>query len=142
MPRQSSIKLNAMSMPELLKLRERIQAALASKIEHEQRELQNQIDQLSALDLTGGGSRRVVSRGRPSRVSARSGRGSGRSHPLKGRTVAPKYRDPEKPSQTWAGRGQAPRWLTAYEQQGRKRDEFLIGATQAAATKGRRKKRA
>jgi DNA-binding protein H-NS len=142
MPRQSGLKLNAMSMPELLKLRERIQAALASKIEQEQRELQHQIDQLSALDLTGGGSRGAVRRGRAPRVSARSRRGDGRAHPLKGRSVAPKYRDPENPSQTWAGRGRAPRWLAAYEQQGRKRDEFLIGATQAAATKGRRRKRA
>jgi DNA-binding protein H-NS len=142
MPRQSSLKLDAMSTPELLKLRERIQAALARKIEQERRELERQIEQLSALDLTGGGSRGGVRRGRPSRVSARSRRGNGKAHPLKGRSVAPKYRDPENPSQTWAGRGQAPRWLASYEQQGRKRDEFLIGATQAAATKGRRRKRA
>ena len=141
MPRQAGLKLNAMSMPELLKLREQIQTALARKIEREREELQAQIDRLSALDLTGGGSRSGVRRGRPPRGSARSRRGNGKAHPLKGRSVAPKYRDPENPSQTWAGRGQAPRWLTAYEAQGRKRDEFLIGATQAAATKGRRRKR-
>ena len=142
MPRQAGLKLNAMSMPELLKLREQIQTALARKIEREREELQAQIDQLSALDLTGGGSRSGVRRGRPPRVSARSRRGNGKAHPLKGRSVAPKYRDPENPSQTWAGRGQAPRWLTAYEAQGRKRDEFLIGATEGAATRGRRRKRA
>jgi DNA-binding protein H-NS len=141
MPRESGFKLDAMSLPELLRLRERIQAALANKIEQERQELEQRMKH-SALDLTGGGSRGVVGRGRRSRVSARSMRGNGRANPLKGRTVAPKYRDPENPSQTWAGRGQAPRWLTAYEQQGRKRDEFLIGATQGAATKGRRKKRA
>jgi DNA-binding protein H-NS len=138
MPRQSRPKLEEMSMPELLKLRDRIQAALVSK----RAELQRQIEQLSALDTPAAGNRRVRSRGRPSRVSARSRRGNGKAHPLKGRSVAPKYRDPENLSQTWAGRGQAPRWLAAYEQQGRKRDEFLIGATQAAATKGRRRKRA
>ena len=142
MPRQAGLKLNAMSMPELLKLREQIQTALARKIEREREELQAQIDQLSALDLTGGGSRSGVRRGRPPRGSARSRRGNGKAHPLKGRSVAPKYRDPENPSQTWAGRGQAPRWLTAYEAQGRKRDEFLIGATEGAATRGRRRKRA
>jgi DNA-binding protein H-NS len=54
---------------------------------------------------------------------------------LKGRTVAPKYRDPENSSQTWAGRGQSPRWLAAYEQQGRKREEFLIGATEGPRMK-------
>ena len=139
MPRQSGFKLDAMSMPKLLQLRERIQAALASK----RAELQRQIDELSTLDTAGTGNRRVGSRGRrPQVAAARSRRGSSRAHPLKGRSVAPKYRDPENPSQTWAGRGQAPRWLTAYEAQGRKRDEFLIGATQAAAMKGRRRKRA
>ena len=61
---------------------------------------------------------------------------------LEGKTVAPKYRDPENPSQTWAGRGQAQRWLTAHEGQGRKRDEFLIGASEGAPTKGRKSKRA
>ena len=142
MPRQAGLKLNAMSMPELLKLREQIQTALARKIEREREELQAQIDQLTALGLTGDGSGSAVGRGRPSRVSARSRRGNGKAHPLKGRSVAPKYRDPENPSQTWAGRGQAPRWLTAYEAQGRKRDEFLIGATEGAATRGRRRKRA
>jgi H-NS histone family len=27
--------------------------------------------------------------------------------------VAPKYRNPENPSEAWAGRGLKPRWLTA-----------------------------
>ena len=137
MPRQSGLKPAAMSIPELLKLRDQIQAALASKRE----ELQRQIDELSTLDVTGASNVRVGSRGQRSPVAARSRRGNGRVKPLKGRTVAPKYRDPENPSQTWAGRGQAPRWLTAYEAQGRKRDEFLIGAAEGAPTKGRRRKR-
>ena len=138
MPRQSRPKLNEMSMPELLELRDQIQAALANKRE----ELQRQIDQLSTLDLAGASDIRVGSIGQRARVAAPARRVNGRAHPLKGRTVAPKYRDPENPSQTWAGRGQAPRWLTAYEQQGRKRDEFLIGATEQAPSKGRRRKRA
>jgi DNA-binding protein H-NS len=137
MPRQPVLKLDAMSMPQLLKLREQIEAALVGKRE----ELQRQIDELPDLNQTGTGGRGIGARGRRSRVAAPSGRGNGRS-PLKGRTVAPKYRDPANSSRTWAGRGQAPRWLAAYEQQGRKRDEFLIGATQRAATKGRRRKRA
>ena len=138
MPRQSRPKLHDMSTPELLELRDQIQAALANKRE----ELQRQIDQLSTLDLAGASDIRVGSIGQRARVAAPARRVNGRAHPLKGRTVAPKYRDPENPSQTWAGRGQAPRWLTAYEAQGPKRDEFLIGATQGAATKGRRKTRA
>ena len=138
MPRQARPKLDAMSMPELLKLRDQIQAALAGKRE----ELQRQIDELSALDLSGTSSRSVAARGRRAKATTPSRRGNGRAHPLKGKSVAPKYRDPANSSQTWAGRGQPPRWLTAYEQQGRKRDEFLIGATEQAPTKSRRRKRA
>lgn len=40
-------------------------------------------------------------------------------------TVPPKYRDPAS-GKTWTGRGRTPRWLTAAEEQGRSRDEFLI----------------
>ena len=40
--------------------------------------------------------------------------------------VAPKYRNPANPAETWAGRGQQPRWLAAETSQGRKLEEFLI----------------
>lgn len=40
--------------------------------------------------------------------------------------VAPKYRNPADPSQTWAGRGQPPRWLAAELKAGKKVEDFLI----------------
>jgi DNA-binding protein H-NS len=40
--------------------------------------------------------------------------------------VQPKYRNPADPSQTWAGRGQQPKWLAAYTAQGRALEDFLI----------------
>lgn len=40
--------------------------------------------------------------------------------------VAPKYRNPEDANETWTGRGRQPRWLTAFTDAGRSRDEFLI----------------
>lgn len=40
--------------------------------------------------------------------------------------VAPKYRNPANPKDTWAGRGKQPRWLAAETAKGRKLDEFLI----------------
>ncbi|QOY62371.1 H-NS histone family protein [Lysobacter sp. H21R4] len=40
--------------------------------------------------------------------------------------VAPKYRNPENANETWTGRGRQPRWLTAFTDAGRNRDEFLI----------------
>lgn len=40
--------------------------------------------------------------------------------------VAPKYRNPDNANETWTGRGRQPRWLTAYTDAGRNRDDFLI----------------
>ena len=40
--------------------------------------------------------------------------------------VEPKYRNPNNPSETWAGRGQQPKWLAAETAKGRKLEEFLI----------------
>ena len=41
-------------------------------------------------------------------------------------TVAPKYRNPENPSETWAGRGVKPRWMQALLARGRTMDDFKI----------------
>ena len=43
-------------------------------------------------------------------------------------TVKPLYKDPANPSNTWSGRGRAPRWLAALENQGAKREAFRISA--------------
>jgi DNA-binding protein H-NS len=40
--------------------------------------------------------------------------------------VAPKYRNPANPKETWTGRGKQPRWLAAETAKGRKLEEFLI----------------
>ena len=42
--------------------------------------------------------------------------------------VAPKYRNPDNPSETWAGRGQQPKWLATQVAQGRPLDDFLIAS--------------
>jgi len=42
--------------------------------------------------------------------------------------VLPKYRNPENRSETWAGRGKQPLWLTAQLRSGKKLDNFLIRA--------------
>lgn len=40
--------------------------------------------------------------------------------------VAPKYRNPANPKETWTGRGKQPRWLAAHTAKGKKVEEFLI----------------
>lgn len=46
------------------------------------------------------------------------------------------YHDPQSGA-TWSGRGLAPKWLTEKEKAGAKREEFLIEAAPAQATKGK-----
>jgi DNA-binding protein H-NS len=88
--------LSAMSIEALVKLREDINKILDRKAN----ELRNQ---LSMLD---GG---VAARPKSS---------------LKGKQVPPKYRSPS--GETWAGRGQKPRWLVAASKRGKKIEDFLI----------------
>lgn len=74
----------------------------------------------SVADLFGGGrTARAVPRGLP-----RKGRKLGK--------VAPKYRNPANPLETWTGRGKQPRWLAAQVAQGKKADDFLIAANAGA----------
>src|SRR5262245_3241031 len=40
--------------------------------------------------------------------------------------VAPEYRNPANPSETWAGRGGKPRWMQALLAQGKTMDDFKI----------------
>ena len=57
-------------------------------------------------------------------AKAPAGKTGGKGRPTG--KVPPKYRNPADPSQTWAGRGQQPKWLAAETAKGRPLDEFLI----------------
>jgi DNA-binding protein H-NS len=116
---RSLVNLKTMSVDRLLKLKEEVDSILNSKIAEERRAVQ---DKLSMLDrLVGGGSR---------------AKGVGRG--VRG-AVAPKYRNPDNPAETWAGRGLKPRWLAAALKSGKKLEDFSIG-TQGKRLRGRRKK--
>lgn len=43
-----------------------------------------------------------------------------------GSKVAPKYRNPANPGETWSGRGRQPKWLAALVQNGKSPSDFLI----------------
>jgi DNA-binding protein H-NS len=45
---------------------------------------------------------------------------------LKGRTVAPKYANPDNSAETWTGRGRKPKWLIAKIGKSGSVDQFLI----------------
>jgi DNA-binding protein H-NS len=46
--------------------------------------------------------------------------------------VLPKFRNPEKPTETWAGRGKQPRWLRKQLRSGKRMDDFRIRPSAAA----------
>jgi len=116
------MNLKSMSIDALIGLRGKIDAMLGSKVADERRSLETELAKLSRVETGGGRSKAAFGRG---------ARGK----------VAPKYRNPENPSETWAGRGLKPRWLAAALKSGKKLDDFSIGGVgKEAASKPARKK--
>jgi DNA-binding protein H-NS len=114
--------LKTMSVDKLTKLREQVNAILGAKVAEERRTLEERLGELGRLTAGGAGTR----------AGARG-------------AVAPKYRNPDNPAETWAGRGLKPRWLAAALQAGNKLEDFSIEATRKkprAAPKKARQKRA
>jgi DNA-binding protein H-NS len=101
-------KLSALSIDGLVKLRDDVSEALKQKA----KALQKQLASLGSDYAEVG---RIAIYGR-------------RPNSLKGRKVAPKYRDPVS-GETWAGRGVRPRWLVARLKGGKKLEDFAIKKT-------------
>ena len=91
-------KFERMSVDDLYKLHLGISEVLKQKIQKEKLRLEERLKRLKI------------------RVSRR------RSYP----PVPPKYCNPEKPSETWAGRGKQPRWLVAQLSSGKRIEDFTI----------------
>ena len=64
------------------------------------------------------GAGRGANKATTKRAPARVGRKLGK--------VAPKYRNPGNPDETWTGRGKQPRWMAALVKKGKKPEDFLI----------------
>jgi DNA-binding protein H-NS len=98
--------LKTMSISKLLDLRQKVDVALASKVAEERRALQSRLTNLQSVG---------------------SGSTAGRRGGVRGK-VEPKYRNPENPAETWAGRGLRPRWLATAIKAGKKLDDFSVAA--------------
>jgi DNA-binding protein H-NS len=109
------MNLKSMSIDKLMKLKDQIDTTLRAKVADERSTLQAKLDKLLRLPTSRS----------PSKGLRFGARGS----------VAPKYRNPENPSETWAGRGLTPRWLAAALKGGKKLDHFSIAQTAKHATK-------
>jgi DNA-binding protein H-NS len=119
MPRHKT-SYRALTVSQLIEMRDQIESALGEKIEAERSELQGRLAQLDSLEP-----RRAVKTVGAGRGRRRgSANGKGRVHPLKGTKAPIKYRGPN--GETWSGRGLAPRWLAELEKKGKKRDSYLI----------------
>jgi DNA-binding protein H-NS len=119
------MNLKSMSIDALIGLRGKIDVVLGAKVADERRSLESELVKLSRVETGSGRSKAAFGRG------------------VRGK-VAPKYRNPENPSETWAGRGLKPRWLAAALKSGKKIDDFSIGGVgkDTASKPSRRKVRA
>ena len=109
----ATANFKSMSIDKLSKLKDQVDAILATKVAHDRRMLQAELGKLSRY---GGG------------MGAKGMRGGVRG------SVAPKYRNPDNPAETWAGRGLRPRWLAAALKSGKKLEHFAIAAPAKTAT--------
>jgi DNA-binding protein H-NS len=111
------VALKTMSIDKLMKMKEEIEDTLAAKISEQRRALEAELSKL------GGYERRKKTAG------------------TRGGPVAAKYRNPENPSETWAGRGLKPRWLTAALKGGGKIEDFAISAPGSKGVRGKARKK-
>ena len=98
------MNFKSMSVEKLTKLIGDAEAALRSKVSETRRSLESQLARLANYATGAPRSRRGGVRGK----------------------VAPKYRNPANPSETWAGRGLKPRWLVAALKTGKKLEYFSV----------------
>jgi DNA-binding protein H-NS len=104
----SGYDLDVLTTIELLDLRDYANRLIQQRIKKERSEIERTLARISE----------ATDEGHP------SGR---RGLSLKGTKVQAKYKDPQS-GQTWSGRGAHPRWLKPLLQQGRKLEDFAIGA--------------
>ena len=116
--KQSDLK--SMTLDELWSLHEQVASVLTGKLATEKARLERRLRELA---------------GSAGRTAANKKTNARRPYPQ----VFPKYRNPAQPSETWAGRGKTPRWLTAQRRSGKKLDDFRIQRPNDRARRSRRK---
>lgn len=103
------INVEKLSLTDLVELESKIKNALAVAKERERAEVRGKVEEL--VKSSGFTIEELFARGRSA---------------TKGKTVAPKYINPENSAETWTGRGRKPKWLVAKLAKGANMDEFAI----------------
>jgi DNA-binding protein H-NS len=102
--------IKSLSIDELWMLHEAIAATLAEKIATEKKVLEERLRLLAKAHVE-----------QTVKAPAR------RPYP----PVLPKFRNPDEPSETWAGRGKQPRWVRKQLKSGKRMDDLLIESVAA-----------
>jgi len=116
----------SMSTDELWALHEEIATRLAAALTAEKSVLENRLRRLQrGIEIQHATGDAKSSRdAKSSNAKSSNAKSSTARRPYP--AVVPKYRNPERPSETWAGRGKKPRWLAAQLKSGKRIDDFRI----------------
>ena len=99
--------IESLSIDDLWILHETVAATLAEKIAAEKKLLDERL--------------KLLTKGRVEHTVTAS-KGRRRPYP----PVPPKFRNPDEPSETWAGRGKQPRWVKKQLRSGKRLDDLRI----------------
>ena len=99
-----SKQLKSMSTDQLMDLYQKVQLMLADKLQAEKDKIEERLRRIKSV-----GGVAIAERVR-------------RPYP----PVLPKYKNPEKPTEIWSGRGKQPLWLREQLKTGKRLDQFLI----------------
>jgi DNA-binding protein H-NS len=104
--------------------------ASLSRIEAQIRELQAKADAIKNAEKPGMKQLKAVLKKYKLDLSdvkkALTGKKTASTSKLKGKKVAPKYRNPANKTETWTGRGRQPKWVAAAIKTGKKLDDLAI----------------
>ncbi|MAI46566.1 MAG: H-NS histone family protein [Hyphomicrobiaceae bacterium TMED74] len=103
------INVDKMALKDLIDLELKVKKAIVTARERERLQIKSQVEEL--IEEAGFSIDEIFARGRGA---------------MKGRTVAPKYANPDDKSETWTGRGRMPKWLVAKLKKGAKIEQFAI----------------
>jgi DNA-binding protein H-NS len=110
MPRKTSLKAIKAKIKEL--------EAIAEELKREEKPGIKELKAVVAKFRLTPADIKLALKGRPAKSNGKG--------PAKGSKLKPKYRNPAKKSETWAGRGLRPKWVVELMKQGKKLDDFAI----------------
>jgi DNA-binding protein H-NS len=105
-------KFKNLALEELVELKNEIEALIKNKQKEQKKNLINEFKEKAAkLGLS---------------LEDVMGSETSKTRKSKGQKVAPKYKNPNDPSETWTGRGRKPKWVEEQLKKGKKLEDLAI----------------